>query len=153
GSRRTFWKSEHDPQKRVDELRSAYGALWLMLHVAGLTLIVRTRRWREGLLVVMPLAVMTAFNLFGFWPLGEFRTNLFALVYAAAIAAIGVDRNAHGVRWGDFVPAAALIFVPLFTFERTWHAKKEASAYAAYYPRAMKQLIHMQGAGYSGPRE
>jgi hypothetical protein len=153
GSRRRLWKSERYDESRIAELRSFDSVVWILLHVAGLTFIIRTRRWREALLLVLPLDVTTAFNVFGFWPLGEFRTNLFALVYAAAIAAFAVERNAERVRWEDFIPAAALVLAPLLAFERTWHAEKHMYSTSIDYRRAMRSLVSLQAPSYPGQPE
>jgi 4-amino-4-deoxy-L-arabinose transferase-like glycosyltransferase len=153
GSRRSLWTSARYPEKKLAELRSFDGIVWILLHMAGLTFIVRTRKFREALLLVLPLDVAVAFNALGFWPLGDFRTNLFVLVYAAAIAAFGVERHARRVIWADFIPAGFLVLAPLFAFERTWHARKTMDTMTTDYPGAMRMLIHLQKPGFSGRPE
>ncbi|HEX3598416.1 MAG TPA: glycosyltransferase family 39 protein, partial [Polyangiaceae bacterium] len=153
GSRRSLWARPGSSANRVKELRSLDAIVWLLLHVAGLVVIIRTRRVHDALLLMAPLFVLTLFNVLGYWPLGEFRTNLFALVYVAAIASVGIDHAAKRVRWVDLLPAGALVLVPLFAFERTWHSRKATYTTSADFPHVMRELLFLQGAGYAGPPE
>jgi hypothetical protein len=154
GSRRSLWESKRYDASKIAELRSLDVILWVLLHVAGLTVILRTRRLREALLVVLPLFVTMAFNVCGFWPFGEFRTNLFVLGYAAAIAAFSIERKAERGRWEDLIPAGVLVLVPLFVFERSWHRNKEIKASMSLdVPGAMKALVRLQKGSYPGHPE
>jgi hypothetical protein len=154
GARSELWISgKAFSQKRLEELPPIDVAVWLLLHVAGVAAIVRRRRGREALLLLTPLATLVAFNVLGYWPLGSFRTNLFALVYVAAIAALAVDRQAKQVRLWDAVPALVLVVAPMLLFERTWHARKQWYSVSVDYPAALSKLLFLQGSGYSGPRE
>jgi hypothetical protein len=153
GSRRSLWASERYRSARIAELRSLDALVWILLHIAGLTFVMRTRRFREVLLLVLPLDVTVVFNALGFWPLGDFRTNLFTLGYTAAIAAFAVERRATRMSWADFVPAGCLVFAPLLVFERDWHARKTVDAMTTDHPGAMKTLIRLQKPGFSGQRE
>ena len=77
----------------------------------------------------------------------EFRTNLFALVYAAAVASLGVDRNAVRARWEDLLPAAVLILAPLLYFERGPGTRGKKPTGGRQLPLARcQQLIGLQGA-------
>jgi hypothetical protein len=155
GIRNDRWTSPRFTEKNIDRLRSVDDLVWVVLHIAGLTVIVRGRRFREGLLLFGPLAVMLAFNVLGRWPLGPFRTNVFALVYVSAIAAFALDRTPTKTRWADLLPALVLVFLPLFVFERFWHAKKGTShmTTTSYFPDALRTVIILQGASYTGQRE
>lgn len=155
GARNAHWTSERWTKRTVTDMLALDKLIWLVLHVAGLTVIVRGRLFREGLLLMMPLSVMLVFNMMGRWPFGAFRANLFVLVYFAAIAAIAIDRRATKVRWGDLLPTLVLVILPLFAFERTWHATKGTSdmTMTSRFPDAMKAAIDLQGRAYRGPRE
>jgi hypothetical protein len=121
-----------------------YRAVFVVLNVAGLTEIIRRKKWREGLLLLLPLGTMAGFNALGFWPFGPFRANLFTLVYLAAIAGTAVDRMPRRVRVYDFAPVGLLILLPLFVFERRWHAAKPIKM-SSHFPDVMRTLIHMHG--------
>jgi hypothetical protein len=142
--RRNTWKSRRFSPRTLEELGALYGASFLVLNLAGLWQLFRGKKWRECVLVVLPLAVMLGFNLLGFWPFGPFRANLFTLVYIAALAGVAVDRHPGKVRVLDFAPVTLLIFVPLFAFEGTWHATKTKKA-SSRFPDAMSQLIRFYG--------
>ena len=155
GARREVWESRRLSTDTLGELGSADQAVWLTLDVVGLYLIARRRSGRDALLFVMPLAVTGLLNWFGFWPFGPFRTNLFTLVYAAAIASVAVDRDARRVRFLDLLPVGILVLLPLFAFERRWHANKEMLTMTnpSDFTDAFKELLRSQGPAYSGPRE
>jgi hypothetical protein len=155
GSRRELWESKRIEPGAIARLVSLDGVLWLVLHVAGLVVIVRARKGREALLLVLPLGVMAAFNWFGFWPQGPFRTNLFTLAYSASIASFAFESERRMARIFDLAPAALFVFLPLFVFEKTWHREKEMRSMTdpATMPDALQELIRQQGSRYSGPRE
>ncbi|HEX4340798.1 MAG TPA: hypothetical protein VH062_33045 [Polyangiaceae bacterium] len=153
GTRRNLWASHRYSEERLAELRSLDALAWLVLHVAGLLFLIRGRRLREGLLLFLPLALTTGFNALGYWPLGEFRANLFALVYAAGIACFGMDRDARETRWQDLLPALVLVLFPLFFFERVWHGTKQMHTTSNEFPKALTKLARLQGLAYAGPRE
>jgi hypothetical protein len=91
GERRQFWSDDWVPAAGVRAARRFDRFLWLGLYGAGLAAIVVGRRWRAGLLFASPLFVCTALNALGHWPLGPSRMNQFAVVGAAAVAAIAFD--------------------------------------------------------------
>jgi hypothetical protein len=154
GSRREVWTSRRVAPKTLAELTSLDQAVWLALHIAGLAVIARGRRGRDALLFAMPIGIMAAFNWLGFWPFGPFRTNLFTLVYVAAVAAVAFDRKEKGARFFDFAPVALLVLLPLFAFEKTWHRDKEMLSVTAPsgFPEALETLLRLQG-HHSGRRE
>jgi hypothetical protein len=155
GSRRELWASHRIEPKTLAELVSLDEILWLGLHIAGLAVIARGRRGRDALLLVLPLGVMAAFNWFGFWPQGPFRTNLFSLVYAAGIASFAIEREGGTPRVADLAPAALFVLLPFLAFEKTWHRQKEMLSVTApaAFPQALEKLLHLQGDDYSGPPE
>lgn len=153
--RRELWDTHHFSQRTVEELGALYGELFLFLHAVGIVVVLRGKRWREGVLFVLPLAVMLTFNLLGFWPLGPFRSNLFTLVHIAALAGFAIDREAKKARFGDLAPAALAIFLPLFVFERGWHRTKETLSVTtpSLFPDALRELIRLQGPRDPGQKE
>jgi len=155
GSRSALWESRSVHEDTLRELVSADQAIWLVLDVAGLVMIARRRSARDALLLILPLGVTAALNWQGFWPFGPFRTNLYALVYAAGIACAGVDRDAKRVRPFDLLPVGLLVLLPLFAFEKTWHARKEMLTVTSpsSFPEALKELLSQQEPIYSGRRE
>jgi hypothetical protein len=156
GDRRILWKSRHLKERALDELRSIDGLVWATLNFAGIALIASRKQWRKALLLVLPLATMALFNLLGFWPFGPFRANAFVIVYMAGIASVVFDRNALQTHLLDLLPATALVFFPLFTFERGWHRQKETDSVVAPsdFASVVKELVSLQGGvSYSGPKE
>jgi hypothetical protein len=155
GERRVLWTSRALRERALSELSSTYGLVWAGLNFAGIALIAARKQWREGLLLVLPLATMALFNVLGFWPFGPFRANSFVLVYMAGIASVVFDRDAQRTRVADVLPATALVLLPLFAFERGWHRQKEMPGVVApsAFAAIPKELISLQGADYSGPKE
>jgi hypothetical protein len=156
GERRVYWGDRVSEKPKL-ELTATDELVWAVLHFAGLTLLVRGRRLREGLLFFMPIAVMATFGLLGYWPFGAFRTNLFSLLYVTAIAGVAIDREAQKNHFADLAPAFALVLLPLFVFEEKWHQRKEAIdvTHSSSMVQAMRTLISLQGGGepYPGPTE
>jgi hypothetical protein len=150
GIRRSQWPESGETLSRIDY------AAWLIAHGVGLVLLAVRRRLRDALLLVLPLVTLVGFNALGYWPLGAFRTNLFALLYAAAIAGVAFDwRVPERLRIVSFLPTAVLVLLPLFAFERTWHRDKEALTFTApsFLPQAIEAAVSLQGATYGGPAE
>ncbi len=87
GMRSEHWKNRHVSEPVLAELKHLDGSIWRALGLLGLAALYRRRQWRELALLAGPLGVLIVLNRFGFWPLGAFRTNLFALLYVAALAA------------------------------------------------------------------
>jgi hypothetical protein len=86
GADRAIWQSERVSDEALERLRNADLVLWGALHVAGLALLARRRRFAELALLWSPLWMVTIFNLAGRWPAGAFRTNSFYLPFAIFIA-------------------------------------------------------------------
>jgi len=154
GERREVW-NDRLPEKNRRDLSYVDRALWLALHAAGLSLLVRGRKLSKALLLAGPIVVMSIFNLKGIWPFGHFRTNLFVFVYLAGIAAVAVDRRAEKTRMWDLLPATVMVILPLLLFEKTWHSRKEAywMAAASWIEDAAGELLTLQAQGANGRTE
>jgi hypothetical protein len=154
GVRRTLWIADWLSPSARQRLRNADEVMWVLLHVAGLLTLAYQRRLRDALLVFMPLLVLLAFNRAGFWPLGLFRTNVFAVAYTGAIAAMAVDgRSGRTSVWRAVCPALLLVFLPLAVFERRWHAHKQSGTYDSTFPRAIDFLINTRPLSPTAPPE
>ncbi|HEX3772891.1 MAG TPA: glycosyltransferase family 39 protein [Polyangiaceae bacterium] len=156
GMRRELWSARGPlSASAVEFLRHIDYGVWVLLHVIGLGVIVVRRRLREALLLVLPLVMLLTFNLLRFWPFGVFRTNLFALVYTASLAALALDAGLPELgQLFDLAPAALLVVVPLLGFERDWHGRKETQfTLSSVFPETLAAVFGLQGENYSGPRE
>jgi len=112
GMRHEHWKARSVPEPVLSELKRVDVTIWQVLAVLGVIALSRRRRFRELVLLLGPLGMLVVFNAFGFWPLGAFRTNLFALFYVSAIAAAVFDRaSPASARW-DLVPVGVLVLAP-----------------------------------------
>jgi hypothetical protein len=86
GVGREVWTSRRIREPTLSRLKQVDRVVWGALHVAGLVLLARRRRFFELGLLWSPLLLVTAFNLAGRWPAGAFRTNTFYVPYAIFIA-------------------------------------------------------------------
>lgn len=152
GLRRARWASAHLDGSQIRTLRGMDEAIWVVLHGLGLFVLVRRRRYTEGLLLVTPLAVLIAFNGLGYWPFGAFRTNLFVLAYMAGIAGMALDRPRNAsTRWAVPVPALVLVLVPFFAFERDFHRNKLYFGFSSDFPRTLQKLARFGKEGRPAP--
>jgi hypothetical protein len=127
-------------------------AVWQVLGVLGVGLLVHRRQKREQVLLLGPLVLMVLFNALGSWPLGAFRTNLFTLVYAAALAGVALERRRETApaAW-DLVPVGALVVLPFLLLGNTKHDTKWAMSADSAFPEALKALgalraeVHARG--------
>ena len=90
GLRRLRWKVPAEREPQLAELQDLDRLAWVLLHLLGIVSLACHRRRDELLLLVLPLLVVTAVNVFGRWPMGAFRTNLFLCVYAFPIPIYGL---------------------------------------------------------------
>lgn len=67
--------------------RFVFGVAWL----AGAYALVTARRWPVVALLLGPLALAMLANVLGFWPYGDFRTNLFLMPSCALVGAAGLQ--------------------------------------------------------------
>jgi hypothetical protein len=154
GMRRTQWTADWLSTDARHGLRDADEVVWTGLFVAGLAVLAWQRRYRDALLVALPLTVLWVFNRAGFWPLGAFRTNVFTLVYTGAIAAMSFDLKAtEGSAWRTLAPVGLLVLVPLALFERSWHEHKRVFTYDSTFPRAIERLANTEPASPAGAPE
>jgi hypothetical protein len=141
GWRREWWGTTRTPSPSIVSLQKADALVWSLVGAAGLACLALRRDLRSLLLLALPLLVLWAFNALGFWPFGVFRTNLFVLVYAAAIAAAAFDSGGRArPAWVALLPAAVLVLAPLAAFERHWHATKRAFAREGHMLETLARL-------------
>ena len=144
GARRDHWKRRLLPPPVLAELKLADIEIWQVLGVLGVGALLYRRRWGECALLLAPLAVLLACNGLGFWPLGAFRTNLFALVYATAVACMAVDRGrGQPVGW-DVMPTAAVVLLPFMLLGNTTHATKSEMAADSAFTEALRTLVKLR---------
>jgi len=154
GIRRTSWSADWLSPFARELLRGLDEFVWAASFAAGVAVIVWQRRVREGLLLVLPLAILWSFNRAGFWPLGAFRTNVFTVVYSGAVAAMAFDfRAAEQSSWRALAPALLLVLLPLALFERSWHEHKRTFTYDSTFPRALEWLAAKEPASPAAPPE
>lgn len=146
GFRRTLWSPGPVGKDALALLAGVDQWVWMGLHVAGLVVLVRRKRV-EGLLLLLPLCTLWAFNLLRIWPIGVFRSNIFLLVYMAGIACTALEHVAvRRPRFLDALPALLLVFLPLALLDRNWSARKQALTYSSDFPDALKQLLKLKRA-------
>jgi len=144
GIRRDFWQEGGFTFEQRQELRTADRVVWLALHLMGLMVVVWRRRWREGLLIALPLFVMWGFNALGFWPMGAFRTNVFTLAYTTSIAAMAFDvPGDRRFRWLAVLPTVLIVYLPIAVFEGVWHSRKQAFTYDSKFPQLIERLAEI----------
>ncbi len=110
----------------LGSLPSLERILWIALHLVALGMLLARRRYRELLLLSLPLLVVVVCNFAGLWPLGAFRTNLFLCVYSIGIASIGIDALAvTAVRQGALaVVLGAIYLAPTLVLGTDWRGQK-----------------------------
>jgi hypothetical protein len=154
GIRIRLWRSELLSPESLELLKHVDSWMWTALVALGTLALALRRRLRLALLLLLPLITLCAINRAGLWPLGAFRTNLFLLVYTAALAGFAVDELGRRLPlFLALVPSALLVFLPFVAFESTWHASKRIFSESSAFPRALRRLLDRQGADYQGPPE
>jgi hypothetical protein len=142
GVRRDHWESSLVSKETLEETGDADRWLWTALHVVGLALLVRQRRFPELLLFWSPVLVMSVANFAGRWPTGPFRTNLFLVAGMTAIACCAFEwRKPALAGFRSLVPAAFLVLLPVVLFERDFHEHKPG-VYSAGVLNLMKELAN-----------
>ena len=152
---RTYWDVEWlDGNDWVSFVELATD-IWLVLHVLGLLVLLLRRRYRDLVLLVLPLLVLVVFNRLGFWPFGAFRTNSFLIPYLAGVAAAALDGRFRKNRpFWDLVPASALVVIPLFFFEKNWPPPtKRTFTRTSEYPELLTWLASQDPKPPSLPRQ
>jgi hypothetical protein len=144
-ARREVWQSDAVLGASVmGWLSLGYAGVWVLLHAAGLVLLVRDRRYSALTLLFAPIVTLLAFNLLGLWPFAVFRTNLFLLAYACLIAAFGIGAVRPLAELEQAVPLIVAVVLPLVAFERDWHAHKRWAGESGFFDVA-KELVRLQG--------
>jgi hypothetical protein len=152
GIRREFWQEGGFSFVQRQQFRNVDRVIWLAMHLMGLMVLAWQKRWREALLIVLPLAILWIFNSVGFWPMGAFRTNVFTLAYMTAIAAMAFDvPEGAAMRWFAPIPTLVLVALPLFLFEGVWHARKQAFTYDSQMPDILARLVQLRQARGKAP--
>jgi len=150
GMRRETWHSRHVSRRLIESLQSVDRNVWQALAALGVVALFYRRKPREGWLLLSPPTVMVLFNLFGFWPLGAFRTDLFAVVYTAALAGVAIDRQRAGPHSWDLLPAGALVVLPFLLLGNDNHATKSSAMSAnSAFTAALTELLALQPAAES----
>lgn len=146
GNRRALWHWSDVSSQTLSSLRLADAALWALLCVAGIAVLAYRKRFWTLTLLLAPLLVMVGFNYFGFWPLGAFRTNLFAVSYLAGLAAAVFDSTpSEGAAIWGLLPAALLVMLPFWTLGRSNHGRKQSDTAHAVYQQAAQELLKLRG--------
>jgi len=147
GYRRRWWHTTGLSPSALAGLRSADALFWSLAHGAGLALLALQRQGRLALLILLPLVTLVVFNALHLWPMGAFRTNLFALLYVSVIAAYAFSWSWSGrAAWLGLLPTALLVVAPLVFLERSWHKRKSGQAHDGYLPAAVARVGKLQRA-------
>jgi hypothetical protein len=121
GIGRELWRSPRIEKPTLERLASVDRVAWGALHVAGLLLLLRRRRFLELAMLWSPLLIVTAFNIAGRWPAGAFRTNTFYVPYAIMIASLAtewsLELRAEAARRFLGPALAALLLMPTLCFK------------------------------------
>jgi hypothetical protein len=146
GNRRDLWHWSRVSPETLSRFKETEIALWVVLCVVGVALLAYQKRFWQLSLLLVPLLVMVGFNYFGFWPLGAFRTNLFAIVYSGGLTAAAFDWSSgeRGTLWA-LLPAMLLVVLPFLTVGRSNHSRKESNTAHAVYQQAAQELLELHG--------
>jgi hypothetical protein len=138
GDRRRLFDTTGDSRiwlRKVDQVA------WFALHIVGLAVMGRQRRYREALLFLSPTFVCAVFNVVGLWPFGPFRTNVFLLAGTSAIASLGLDwRGTTKRAWAVLVPVALFLFLPMVVARNDWGFTKQVVS-SSRMPRMIDELL------------
>jgi len=145
GLRHRYWEMPWLPGRKLKQLAEVDSVLWWLIHAAGIAVIVVRQRFREGLLLLLPLATISLMNTLGQWPFGAFRANLFVLAYMAAVAGMAFDWPlAATYRWVAVAPVSVMLLLPLCAFDQDWNARKRALSFDSDMPEVMKALATLE---------
>jgi len=130
-------------EKAARELGSADRLLWIGLSAVGLWALWRQRR-AHLLLLGLPLLVVLGANWVGKWPLGAFRTNIFASVYVFLFPLIGMEALSKLGGVAQRALAVAVIglnLLPGFLYGFDWHGHKRTYT-RDHYQREVLAKLH-----------
>lgn len=147
GKRRELWHSANLAPPTLSNLQRLDAWLWVTLCVVGVATLAFRRRFFQLALLATPLVTLIGFNYFGYWPLGDFRTNLFALAYFGAFAAAAFDAVATGPAAPSTLLPMLLVVLPFLTVGRSNHSRKTIYTVDAQFMQAARSLIELQGKG------
>ena len=106
------------------QLVAAFGVAYL----GGVAALCAARRWRDLALLSAPLVAVACANLFGYWPYGAFRPNLFLVPGAILVIGSGVDWLASRDGWR--LAASAIVISVMIAAVRidveAWRTKSAA---------------------------
>ena len=91
-------------------VRPVIGIFFILLYIAGLVLLLWSRRYEDFLLLFIPMSILILFNRFGLWPWGHVRTNLFVFGYIIFVILYGVDIIVSDLR-GVLKPLSIAFFI------------------------------------------
>jgi hypothetical protein len=113
GLRRELWRPPAFVPEAVSRtLFRADRVLWLLLSTAGIVYLALRRR-ELLLLFVSPFVVLLLLNVVGKWPIGAFRTNVFACTYLLPLPIFGFDWLARRSVKAAGLAGATVAFVTL----------------------------------------
>jgi hypothetical protein len=137
----SFWRASWIPRDQRNNLKDVAYGVWLVLHLIGIVAMFWRKKYREATLLLLPLAVLFAFNQVGLWPFGVFRANVFMVVNTAGIAAMALDQASPQRRpFATIVPGSLLIVIPFFFFEDGWPPTKRAMTRVSEFPAVLEWL-------------
>jgi len=128
---------------------------WLGLHAAGLLAVFLPRRRPALVLLSVPLLVILAFNWFGVWPFGVFRSNTFLLAYYILIPMLGLDvLLVRAGKFGIFAAGAVclLFLVPNLTVGFDAHGRKQFFTGQSEMPTVLRRLRDLREHGPAAAR-
>lgn len=146
GGRRDLWHWSSISAEALATARRADSWVWIAVSAVGSGVLVWQKRYLVLTALTLPILTMSAFNYFGYWPLGAFRTNLFTIAYFSALAAFAVD----WVKWPQplawqMVPMLSLVVLPFLTIGSASHSRKAAFTANAAFAPAAQALMELQG--------
>ncbi len=142
GYRRAVWRAPWPDRSTLRALAEVDRTIWVALVFAGLVTLALGRRRREALVLVLPLVALFVVNALGHWPFGVFRTNLFALLPSAGLAAMALDRPLWQRERLMALPSLLLVLVPLFAFDRRLNDHKRVMCHSSGGPELLAGLLH-----------
>ena len=104
-------------------VRPVIGIFYIFLYIAGLVLLLSTRRYEDFILLFVPVAILIVFNRFGMWPWGHVRTNLFVFGYIIFVILHGVDIIASDIT-GVLKPISIAVFIFILITQFPYNIEK-----------------------------
>jgi len=149
GLRRQLWRVPSAlPAWFAAHLGTIERGFWIALHFFALGMLAYRRRFEDLILLFLPLALVVVLNLFGQWPIGAFRTNLYLCTYSLIIAGVAIDFIATtAIRTYALAGTIALLTVlPGFAFGFDWHRRKHIWTRQQYAREILEELRDLRQA-------